>query len=46
MKKIKNQNKKNISIDVDENIETNNNIIIEPNSRLTEEKTENLIKYL
>ena len=37
-KKLKKQSKKYISIDVDENIETNNNIIFEPNSGLAEVK--------
>ena len=37
-KKLKKQSKKYISIDVDENIETNNNIIFEPNSGLVEVK--------
>ena len=37
-KKLKKQSKKYISIEVDENIETNNNIIFEPNSGLAEVK--------
>ena len=37
-KKLKKQSKKYIFIDVDENIETNNNIIFEPNSELAEVK--------
>ena len=41
-KKLKKQSKKYISIDVDENIETNNNIIFEPNSGLTEVKKQKI----